>query len=84
MRGTARERPIREEINTVVFTKNDRRVPTGVDKPSSILVSLSGEVLSDFQCGGKIWRLMFHSLCHDMKAEKSKQVTIREGERDLE
>ena len=30
-----------EEMNIVAFTKNDRRVPTGVDKPSSISGVLS-------------------------------------------
>jgi hypothetical protein len=75
MKGIARDIPIREEITTVVFTKNDRRVPTGVDKPSSILCSLTGESVRRCQCDVNIRRWMWHG----MSRENDQQETIREG-----
>jgi len=53
IKGTARDIPIREDIKMVVLTKNDRRVPTGVDKPSSILGFLIGEGMCRIPFGAK-------------------------------
>jgi hypothetical protein len=77
MKGIARDIPIREEITTVVFTKNDRRVPTGVDKPSSILRSLIDEGVCGFPCGMKNKSSMCHSIRHGVGVEHGKQEAIR-------